>query len=46
MAYTDPNRRCDMRWKDRDSWLHLEFMVGLVAVVILLVANFVWRFMK
>jgi hypothetical protein len=32
-----------MRWKDRDSWLRLEFGVGLAAVVILIVANWFRR---
>ena len=35
-----------MRWKNRDIWMHLELAVALAAVVILLVANFVWRLVQ
>ena len=35
-----------MRWKNRDIWLHIEFMLALAAVVVLLVANLVWRLVK
>jgi Zn-dependent protease with chaperone function len=38
------DRRSDMHWKNRDVWLRLEFVVGLIAVLVLIVANFISQF--
>lgn len=35
-----------MHWKDRDIWLRLEFLVGLAAAVLLMIATFISRMLN